>query len=104
MPERALLEDRIARLFEDRLNLVVPSPDTDLFATGGMDSMSFVELLLAIEEKFAVKVSIEELEIENFQSITRIAEFVANRREFKVGKQVERALDGNGLGGSGQAG
>lgn len=96
MPELASLESRIARIFEDKLNLAVPSLDTDLFATGGLDSLLFVELLFALEREFAIRVSPEELELENFQSISRIAEFVVNYHESKRGREGWRSLDDEG--------
>lgn len=93
MPELASLENRIAGIFEDKLNLAVPSPDVDLFAAGGLDSLLFVELLFALEREFAIRVSLEDLELENFQSIARIAEFVVNYHESKRGKGEPCALD-----------
>ena len=74
------LRGRIARLFAERLNLDVPSADTDLFDSGALDSMGFVELLAQIEREFGVEVALGDLEMDNFRSIARIAEFVAARR------------------------
>jgi D-alanine--poly(phosphoribitol) ligase subunit 2 len=73
------LQERISRLILDGLNLEVPSTDTDLFETGVLDSMAFVDLLFRVEQQFGVRVSIEDLEIDRFRSIDRIAEFVASR-------------------------
>jgi acyl carrier protein len=73
------LADQIARVFATKLHVEVPSVDTDLVETGVLDSMAFVELLLSLEEGFGVKVSLDELELDNFRSIARIAEFVAGR-------------------------
>src|SRR5437867_1630151 len=56
-----------------------PSADTDLFETGVLDSMAFVELLLNLERSFGLKVAVDELEIENFRSIRKIADFVMAR-------------------------
>jgi len=79
MSEITSLRQRIATIFREKLNLVVPSDDTDLFATGGLDSLSFVELLVEIEREYGIGVSLEDLELENFRSIGRIAGFVAER-------------------------
>jgi methoxymalonate biosynthesis acyl carrier protein len=74
------LSQRIAKLF-DLMNIEVPSEDTDLFETGLLDSLMFVELLIHVEEHLGVTVSLEQLEPDNFRSINRIAAFVlANRR------------------------
>ena len=73
------LQGRIARLFADRLNLEIPSADTDLFETGALDSMGFVELLAQLEREFRVEVALGDIEMDNFRSIARIADFVAAR-------------------------
>lgn len=73
------LRDRVAALFADALQLEVPSVDTDLFESAVLDSLAFVELLVQLEREFGVTPSLDELEAENFRSITRIAEFVAAR-------------------------
>ncbi len=73
------LRGRIARLFADRLNLEIPSAETDLFETGALDSMGFVELLAQLEREFRIEVVLGDIEMDNFRSIGRIADFVAAR-------------------------
>ncbi|HET9360398.1 MAG TPA: acyl carrier protein [Vicinamibacterales bacterium] len=79
MPHTVDLRDRITRLFADTMHVEVPSVDTDLFEVGALDSLAFVELLLRLEEDFNVRTTADDLVVENFQSISRIAEFVARR-------------------------
>jgi methoxymalonate biosynthesis acyl carrier protein len=71
--------EQIAALFSRTLNLDVPSIETDLFETGVLDSLAFVDLVLALERHFGVTTSLDDLETDNFRSIVRIAEFVASR-------------------------
>lgn len=71
---------QIAVLFAEEMNLEVPSVEADLIETGLLDSLKFVELVFAIEQQFGVCVSLDDLEIENFRCIARIAEFVAGRQ------------------------
>lgn len=73
------LVDRIDHIFADVLHLDVPAADVDLFESGVLDSLAFVELLLQLEREFGVTVSLDELEVDNFRSIQRIAEFVEPR-------------------------
>ena len=70
---------RISTLFAERLNVDVPAVDTDLFETGILDSLQFVELLAALEETFEVRISVEEIEIDDFRTISRIASFVGGK-------------------------
>jgi D-alanine--poly(phosphoribitol) ligase subunit 2 len=75
-----VLTRRIAQLFIDRLNTEVPAADTDLFETGILDSLRFVQLLAALEEAFGIRVSVEELEIDDFRNLSRIADFLATKQ------------------------
>jgi len=70
------LQAELIRLFCDRLNTEVPSPTTDLFETGILDSQTFVELLLHIEERFIIHILVEQFEIANFRSIEGIANLI----------------------------
>jgi methoxymalonate biosynthesis acyl carrier protein len=79
MTDFSSLRGRISQLFGTALNIDVPSADIDLFETGVLDSLAFVELLLLLEREFGVATSVADLEVENFKSIARIAEFVAGR-------------------------
>lgn len=77
----ATLQKRISKLILEGINVEVPSVGTDLFHTGVLDSLALVELLLALEQEFGIRIAIEELDIERFRSIERIAEFVAGRTQ-----------------------
>ena len=81
MSAGADLHDRVLRVFSGPLNLDIPSDDTDLFEAGVLDSLAFVELLLNLEREFGVATSLEDLELDNFRSITRLVEFVVARTE-----------------------
>jgi D-alanine--poly(phosphoribitol) ligase subunit 2 len=73
------LHERIGRVFSDKLNIETPASHVDLFETGVLDSLAFVELLLHLECEFGVTVPVDDLEIDNFRSIARVADFVLSR-------------------------
>jgi acyl carrier protein len=79
MIEHHGVHQKLTELFARKLNLNVPSVDTDLVETGLLDSLTLVELLAQLEETFGVSISTDDLEFENFRSITSIAVFVAQR-------------------------
>jgi D-alanine--poly(phosphoribitol) ligase subunit 2 len=79
MSEANGLHEQISEIFLRSLNVEVPSPDTELFESGLLDSLAFVELLLAIERDFGVTTAVDDLEVDNFRSVARIAEFVTAR-------------------------
>jgi methoxymalonate biosynthesis acyl carrier protein len=79
MSNPSALQERIAMLLSAALHVDVPAADADLFEAGVLDSLAFVELLLLLEREFGVTTAVDDLEIENFSSIARIAAFVGTR-------------------------
>ena len=78
MSDPATVQRRIATWFLEGLHLEIPSPETDLLETGVLDSLGFVELVLHLEKEFGVKITLEQVEIDNFRSVERIAAFLLN--------------------------
>ena len=90
---------RIACLFNVKLNVEVSSIDTDLFETGVLDSLAFVELLTLLENEFQMKVELNDLDIENFRSIRNIAKFALERsRVRKTHVTQQEPLEGAEIG------
>jgi acyl carrier protein len=79
MTEHAQLQQRLIDLFANTLNLEVPSVEADLVETGILDSLTLIDLLLSLEQDFGVKISLEEVAIDNFRSIGSITQFVARQ-------------------------
>jgi acyl carrier protein len=79
MSETTEIRERIARLFSESLQRDVPSAETDLFESGLLDSLGFVDLLVHLEQEFGTNIALDDLEVDNFRSIDRIAEFVRAR-------------------------
>jgi len=82
MPDQ-ILYDQISTFFSERLNLNISTPAEDLFETGVLDSLAFVDLVMYLEQQFDIRISTDEMEPDNFRSIAKIAGFVAahNRLE-----------------------
>ena len=78
-----ILYHQIAAFFSERLNLTVSSPTQDLFETGVLDSMAFVDLVMHLEHQFDIRISTDELEPDNFRSVAKIAGFVAAHNGLK---------------------
>jgi len=76
MPDQALYEE-VARFFSERLNMAVSRADEDLLDNGILDSLAFVDLLLYLEQQFDIRIAADELELEDFRSIGKIAGLVA---------------------------
>lgn len=67
----------IRGIFSQRLAIEVDSPTVDLLDTGLVDSVTLVELLLVLEQQFAISLPLEDLEMEDFRSVAKIADLVA---------------------------
>ena len=78
MPVDADLTAGVSAIFSEVLHVEVASTETDLFEAGLLDSLAFVELLLQLERVFGVTTSLEDLELDNFRTIARIAALVSS--------------------------
>jgi len=70
---------RLTTLFTETLNLEVPANDVDLFESGILDSLTFVQLLFHLEGAFGITTTVNDLDPGNFRTIDCIAEFVVGR-------------------------
>jgi methoxymalonate biosynthesis acyl carrier protein len=71
------LQQRIQAIFNERLQVDIPAVDIDLFETGLIDSLVFIDLLLAVEEEFSMEIALDRVNLDDFRSITRIADFIS---------------------------
>ena len=69
----------IGKLIAEKLLVEVDSPEDDLLATGVLDSLTLIELLLHLEQQFGMRIPLDELEIEDVRSIQSIAHLVESK-------------------------
>jgi D-alanine--poly(phosphoribitol) ligase subunit 2 len=70
---------RLGTLFSETFHVQVPAAEADLLATGLLDSLQLVELLLQLEQQFGVSISIEDIDLDDLRTLDRIARVVAAR-------------------------
>jgi acyl carrier protein len=68
----------IRALFLEKMAIRIESVDADLFQTGVFDSMTLVEFILHLEERFELRFPMEDLELDSVLSVTKLAEMVRN--------------------------
>ena len=64
----------------EKLLAVIESQETDLLATGILDSLALVQLLLFLEQHFGLKIVMEQLDIEDLRSVRSIVRLVAREK------------------------
>ncbi len=72
-----VMAERLGALFVETFHIDVPSMDTDLLATGILDSLQFVELLLQLERRFSLRIKIDDIDLDDLRTLGRIARLVA---------------------------
>ena len=74
------LQQELMMLLADTLNIAIPAADTDLLATGIMDSLALVEVLMQLEARYGIRISADNLDFEHFRTVAGIASFVDGQR------------------------
>ena len=74
----------VQALLSEKLFVTVESHETDLLATGILDSLTLVQLLMHLEERFGLRVAVEDLEIEDLRSIHAIARLVTRQKRARA--------------------
>jgi D-alanine--poly(phosphoribitol) ligase subunit 2 len=70
----------IKSLIQEKFLADPGSPDEDLVNTGVVDSLTLIQLLVYLEERFGVTIPLSELEIDDIRSISSLARLVSERR------------------------
>lgn len=66
----------MSRAFEGRQI----APDEDIFAGGFGNSMFAMQLVTFVERTFGIEIDSEDLDIDNFRTVTRVAALVERKR------------------------
>ena len=86
----------VAALLNEGLAIQVGSPDTDLIETGALDSMALVQLTLAIEERFGLRLPpMSELDVDAFRSVASMTDLILDHR-LEAAHSAEEAAAGSG--------
>ena len=65
--------DDVVDLLENQLFVLVDGPDHDLIEAGELDSLRFVELLLAVEQTIGRQLAPKDLDLDELRTPRRIA-------------------------------
>lgn len=71
------LVERVRTLVRDVVSVEVPSDETDLIESGLIDSLTLITMIAEIEQEFQVQLALEDLDVEQFRTVQRMAQFVS---------------------------
>ena len=74
---REIVLSILASICEDEI--VKDELDVDLFKTGLLDSLSFIDVLLEIEEQLGIEIPPTEIEREKFSTANQILEIIERK-------------------------
>lgn len=81
MTER--IEDRLKRMIVERLFMSLSPDELDeeksLLDEYDVDSVSLLELVVGIEEEFGIAVGDDDFDVDNFETVAKLANFVRLR-------------------------
>ena len=72
MSDQLIDAERLRALMLEHLHVEVPSADIDLLDSGLLDSLQLVDLLLLLEERFGHRIPIEEIDLDDLRTLTRL--------------------------------
>jgi len=72
-----IIAERLGSLFAESFHIEVPTADMDLLESGILDSLQFVELLFRLEERFGLRIKIDEIDLADLRTLARIARLIA---------------------------
>jgi methoxymalonate biosynthesis acyl carrier protein len=69
----------VRNFINNSINIDGLGDDENLFESGLINSLFAIQLMTFVERKFAIEISTEDLDLENFKSIRATAAFVARK-------------------------
>lgn len=73
------IASKIQEFVSQHLNAAEVDPEVDLFASGMVNSLFAMQLVLFVEKEFGIAVANEDLDYANFRSINAINEFAGRK-------------------------
>jgi methoxymalonate biosynthesis acyl carrier protein len=76
-----LPQDIIRNYIMENVNLQDLNDDFDIFEAGLVNSLFAIELMTFLEKAFNIKVTMDDLDMENFKTVNSTGRFVQRKRE-----------------------
>ena len=76
MTETNAVIERLGSVFAESFHIEVPAADLDLLDSGILDSFQMVQLLFELEQHFGLRINIEDIDLDDLRTLSRIARLV----------------------------
>jgi len=73
------VKETVRKFINASINVDSLGDDENLFESGVVNSLFAVELMTFVERQFGIEIGMDDLDIENFKSISATAAFVARK-------------------------
>jgi acyl carrier protein len=77
----ALPQEIIRSYILENINVPALDDDFDIFETGIVNSLFAIELMTFLEKSFSIKVTMDDLDMQNFKSVNAASQFVQRKKE-----------------------
>ncbi|NEQ96383.1 MAG: acyl carrier protein [Cyanothece sp. SIO2G6] len=78
------IKDKIYGLLSEQFKDYQLKDDEDIFATGFVNSMFAMQLVLFIEKEFQLTINDDELDFENFRTVNAMARLIESKVKLSV--------------------
>jgi len=94
------LADEIRGLIQDKAGVPADRVDGDLIASGVLDSLTLIQVLVELETRFEVIIPLQDLEIDSVRTVASLARTVALSKfaDAAVAKPAWKRQSANGAG------
>lgn len=80
MENQKAMDVMVKEYILEHVNLTGLESDVDIFEEGLVNSLFAIELMTFIEKAFKVKITMDDLDMENFKSVNNIVAFIKTKK------------------------
>ena len=80
--------DSIRHYLLENIGVAELDDDVDIYESGLVNSLFAIQLMTFLEKSFEIKVTMDDLDMENFKSVNAASRFVLGKREAKRAEGV----------------
>jgi methoxymalonate biosynthesis acyl carrier protein len=78
--ENVSIKESIKEFFSKSINISALDEEEDLFDSGIVNSLFYIQLVTFIEKNFLITVTTDDLDMQNFKSVNAVYDFVQRKK------------------------